>query len=86
VGVPDKVLEKRIHLAEVRAKRKSKAFLLRGFLAIKNESSETKWEKAYRSDVGSTAAAAAGSSAGNLLELSPTKWSILFLFVWTGRC
>jgi hypothetical protein len=29
VDVPDNVLEKRIHLAEVRAKRKSKAFLLR---------------------------------------------------------
>jgi hypothetical protein len=39
VDVPDKVLEKRIHLAEVR-----------------NESSEMKWEKAYRSDVGSAAA------------------------------
>jgi hypothetical protein len=33
VDIPDKVLEKRIHLAEVRAK-KSKAFLLRGFLGI----------------------------------------------------
>jgi hypothetical protein len=57
VDVPDKVLEKRIHLAEVRAKRKSKAFLLRGFLGIKKKSSETKWEKAYRSDIGSAAAA-----------------------------
>jgi hypothetical protein len=56
VDVPDKVLEKRIHLAEVRAKRKSKAFLLRGFLGIKSESSEAKWEKAYRSDDGSAAA------------------------------
>jgi hypothetical protein len=33
VDIPDKVLEKRIHLAEVRAKRKSKAFLLRAFWA-----------------------------------------------------
>jgi hypothetical protein len=55
VDVPDKVLEKRIHLAEVRAKRKSKAFLLRGFLGIKYKNSETKWEKAYCSDVGSAA-------------------------------
>jgi hypothetical protein len=61
VDVPDKVLEKRIHLAEVRAKRKSKAFLLRGFLGIKNKSSETKWEKVYRSDVGFASAAAAGT-------------------------
>jgi hypothetical protein len=38
VDIPDKVLEKRIHLAEVRAKRKSKAFLLRGFLGIKSRS------------------------------------------------
>jgi hypothetical protein len=53
VDVSDKVLEKRIHLAEVRAKRKSKAFLLRGFLGIKSKTSEAKWEKAYRSDVGS---------------------------------
>jgi hypothetical protein len=37
VDVPDKVLEKR-HLAEVRAKRKSKAFLLQGFLGIKSKS------------------------------------------------
>jgi hypothetical protein len=48
VDIPDKVLEKRIHLAEVRAKRKSKAFLLRGFLGIKSrsksKSSETKGE------------------------------------------
>jgi hypothetical protein len=63
VDVPDKVLEKRIHLAEVRAKRKSKAFLLRWFLGIKNESNETKWGKAYRSDVGSTAASAAAAAA-----------------------
>jgi hypothetical protein len=53
VDIPDKVLEKRIHLAEVRAKRKSKAFLLRAFWASragqsKSKSSETKWEKAYR--------------------------------------
>jgi hypothetical protein len=61
VDVPDKVLEKRIHLAEVRAKRNSKAFLLRGFLGIKNKSSETKWEKVYRSDVGFASAAAAGT-------------------------
>jgi hypothetical protein len=61
VDVPDKLLEKRIHLAEMRAKRKSKAFLLRGFLGIKNESSEAKWEKAYRSDVGSAGGAAAGT-------------------------
>jgi hypothetical protein len=49
VDIPDKVLEKRIHLAEVRAKRKSKAFLLRGFLGIKSrsksKSSETKWRR-----------------------------------------
>jgi hypothetical protein len=38
VDIPDKVLEKRIHLAEVRAKRKSKAFLLQGFLGIKSRS------------------------------------------------
>jgi hypothetical protein len=46
VDVPDKV-EKRIHLAEVRAKRKSKAFLLQDFWGIKSKSknSETKWEK-----------------------------------------
>ncbi len=59
VDIPDKVLEKRIHLAEVRAKRKSKAFLLRGFLGIKSrsksKSSETKWEKAYRPGFGSAA-------------------------------
>jgi hypothetical protein len=61
VDVPDKLLEKRIHLAEVRAKRKSKAFLLRGFLGIKNESSETTWEQAYCSDVGSAATAAAST-------------------------
>jgi hypothetical protein len=38
----------------VRAKRKSKAFLLRGFLGIKSKSksSETKWEKAYRQVLG----------------------------------
>jgi hypothetical protein len=56
VDIPDRVLEKRINLAEMRARRKSKAFLLR-FLGIKNKSksSETKWETAYRSDVGSDA-------------------------------
>ena len=48
----DRVLEKRINLAEIRARRKSKAFLFRGFLGIKNKS-ETKWERAYRSDNGS---------------------------------
>ena len=68
VDVPDKVLEKRIHLAEIRAKRKSKAFLLRGFLGIKKESSETKWEKAYRSDVGSAATAAAAAAAAGTCD------------------
>jgi hypothetical protein len=65
VDVPDKVLEKRIHLAEVRAKRKSKAFLLQGLSGHQEQeqskSSETKWEKAYRSDVGS-------GSAGTTIE------------------
>jgi hypothetical protein len=96
VDIPDKV-EKRIHLAEVRAKRKSKAFLLQGFLGIKSrsksKSSETKWEKAYR-QVGS----AAGTcdrvvkfpSEGECREFARTVGDNevvgLFLCLWTGRC
>jgi hypothetical protein len=59
VDIPDKVLEKRIHLAEVRAKRKSKAFL-RGFLGIKSKQKEQRdeVEKAYRPGSGSAAGTA----------------------------
>jgi hypothetical protein len=73
VDVSDKVLEKRIHLAEVRAKRKSKAFLLRGLMGITNETSETsetKWEKAYRSDIGSAASTAATGTCDRRVMLS----------------
>ena len=70
VDVPDKVLEKRIQLAEVRAKRKSKAFLLRGFLGVKNKSSETKWEKAYRSAVGSAAATSTAGTCDRAVKVS----------------
>jgi hypothetical protein len=61
VDVAERVLEKRIKLAEMRARRNSKVFMLRRFLGIKKKSSETKWEKAHRSDVGSAASAATGT-------------------------
>jgi hypothetical protein len=101
VDIPDKVLEKRIHLAECE-RRKSKAFLLQGFLGIKSrsksKSSETKWRRRTARMLG-LAAAAAGTcdrvvkvsfgrvECASLLELSGTmKWSVLFLCLWTGRC
>jgi hypothetical protein len=63
VDIPDKVLEKRIHLAEVRAKRKSKAFLLQGFLGIKSRS-RARARAARRSGRRRTARVGSGSAAG----------------------
>jgi hypothetical protein len=67
VDIPDKVLEKRIHLAEVRERRgRARHFCCRGFLGIKSRSksrsksraADEKWEKACP----------VGSAAGTTIE------------------
>jgi hypothetical protein len=94
VDVPDKV-EKRIHLAEVRAKRKSKAFLLQDFWASRarartaRRSGEAyRWvgcllllncDRAVKVSFGRVECREFARTVGD------NEW-VLFLCLWTGRC